>query len=71
MNDTTQAWMIYGATGYSGQLIVERAVKAGLSPIVAGRSEDKVKALAEQHKLDHRVFDIQALDKSDALISGV
>ena len=71
MNDTTPAWMIYGATGYSGQVIVERAVKAGMSPIVAGRSEGKVKALAEQHGLDHRVFDIQALDKSDALISGV
>lgn len=71
MNDTTPAWMIYGATGYSGQLIVERAVKAGLSPIVAGRSEAKVTALAEQHGLDHRVFDIQALEQSDALISGV
>ena len=64
-------WMIYGATGYSGQLIVERAVKAGLSPVVAGRSEGKVKALAEQHGLEHRVFDVAMLEQSDALLSGM
>ena len=62
-------WMIYGATGYSGQLIVAKAVKAGMQPVLAGRSEDKVKALAEKYKLDYRVFDIDALIKSDALIS--
>ncbi|MFC3193634.1 saccharopine dehydrogenase family protein [Marinicella sediminis] len=71
MNDKQQSWMIYGATGYSGKLIVERAVKAGLAPVLAGRSEQKVKALAEQHGLDYRVFDIHALAKSDALISNI
>ena len=68
-NETTKSWMIYGATGYSGKLIVERAVKAGMKPVVAGRSEAKVKALATQFGLDYRVFDIDMLEKSDALIS--
>ncbi len=68
---TTKSWMIYGATGYSGKLIVERAVKAGMKPVVAGRSADKVKALAEQYGLDHRVFDTGMLEQSDALLNGM
>ncbi len=68
---TKQSWMIYGATGYSGELVVERAVKAGMKPIVAGRSESKVKQVAQRHDLDYRVFDIPMLEKSDALINGV
>ena len=68
-NQTTKNWMVYGATGYSGKLIVERAVKAGMQPVVAGRSEAKVKALAAEFGLDYRVFSIDMLEKSDALIS--
>jgi short subunit dehydrogenase-like uncharacterized protein len=68
MNDKTN-WMIYGATGYSGKLIVERAVKVGMQPLIAGRSEDKVVALAKQHDLEYRVFSIDMLADSDALIS--
>lgn len=70
-NPTKNNWMVYGATGYSGTLIVERAVKAGLKPIVAGRSVAKVKALAEQYGLEYRVFDIGMLEKSDALLNHI
>ena len=69
MNDTSSNWMIYGATGYSGQLIVEHAVAQGMQPVLAGRSEAKVKALAEQHNLEYRVFSIDMLAQSDALIA--
>ena len=71
MNESTNNWMIYGATGYSGQLIVKQAVKAGMRPVLAGRSEDKVKALAAQHGLEFRVFSIDMLAQSDALIVGM
>lgn len=71
-NDNTKInWMIYGATGYSGKLIVERAVKAGMKPVLAGRSGAKVKALAEQCGLEHRVFDMEMLQKSDALLNNM
>tara|TARA_B110000093_G_scaffold162128_1_gene183947 strand:- start:1260 stop:1454 length:195 start_codon:yes stop_codon:yes gene_type:complete len=30
-------WMIYGANGYSAQLAIEKAVKQGKTPILAGR----------------------------------
>lgn len=50
------AILIYGATGYTGQLVVERAVQKGLCPIVAGRSEASVSALAAKYGLDWRRF---------------
>ncbi len=57
--------MIYGATGYSGQLIVAQALAKGFQPMVAGRSESKVKALADKHNLPFRFFDVN--DIQDAL----
>ncbi|MCB1582602.1 MAG: saccharopine dehydrogenase NADP-binding domain-containing protein [Marinicella sp.] len=68
MMSSENNWMIYGATGYSGQLIVERAVNAGMNPVVAGRSKDKVEALAKKYDLECRVFSIDMLENSDALI---
>lgn len=50
--------MIYGATGYTGQLMVEEAVKKGLSPVVAGRNAVKAKAIAEQYNLSWEAFDL-------------
>src|SRR5439155_307245 len=38
--------LIYGATGYSGGLMVGGALARGLRPIVAGRDETKVRGLA-------------------------
>ncbi|MDX2075257.1 MAG: saccharopine dehydrogenase NADP-binding domain-containing protein [bacterium] len=52
------AWMIYGATGYTGRLLVEEAVKRGHNPIIAGRSGLKLKAIADQYGLDYTVFDL-------------
>jgi len=48
--------LIYGATGYTGRLVVERAVAKGLRPIVAGRSRAPVEALANEYGLAARVF---------------
>ena len=49
-------WMIYGANGYTGELIAREAVARGLRPILAGRSSDKVAALAAELDLPSRVF---------------
>ena len=35
-------WMIYGANGYTGQLMVEEAVRRGLRPVLAGRSREAI-----------------------------
>jgi len=50
------AWLLYGAYGYTGQLIARRAVEAGARPVLAGRDEARTRALAEELGLEHRVF---------------
>ena len=52
MND----WMIYGANGYTGQLIAREAVSRGLRPVLAGRSESSVAGLARELGLEARIF---------------
>ena len=47
-NDPT--WMLYGAAGYTGSLIAQHACDIGHRPLLAGRSEPALKALA--HRLD-------------------
>lgn len=34
--------MIYGAYGYTGKLMVHEAIRRGLKPVIAGRSEAKL-----------------------------
>ena len=39
-------WMIYGANGYTGELIAREAARRGLKPVLAGRRRESVEALA-------------------------
>ena len=41
-------WMIYGANGYTGELIAREAKRQGKIPILAGRCAAKIIALATQ-----------------------
>ena len=52
-------FVIYGANGYTGQLIARMAAERGLSPILAGRSADAVGALAAELGLEHRAFSLE------------
>ena len=61
-------WMIFGANGYTGELIVAEALRQGLKPVLAGRNAGKVQALATKHGLEHRVF---GLDDSATVARGV
>lgn len=67
MSESKQ-WMIYGATGYTGVLTAERAVQLGERPVLAGRSEAKVRPLAERLGLPWRVF---SLDDHAAVVAGL
>ena len=40
-----EPFMIYGATGYTGQLIARLAVTQGVRPLLAGRSASALAAL--------------------------
>ena len=40
-------WMIYGANGYTGELIAREAARRDLKPVLAGRNRESVNALAQ------------------------
>ncbi|HEX6832491.1 MAG TPA: saccharopine dehydrogenase NADP-binding domain-containing protein, partial [Rudaea sp.] len=52
------AFMIYGANGYTGRLIVREAVRRGLKPLLAGRNRDEISRIANEYKLPLRVFEL-------------
>ena len=62
------SWLLYGANGYTGELIARRAVAAGERPVLAGRRPEAVGRLAAELGLDARVF---ALDDPAALGRGL
>jgi short subunit dehydrogenase-like uncharacterized protein len=51
-------FLLYGANGYTGELIARRAVADGLRPILAGRRREAVAQLAGELGLDHRVASV-------------
>jgi short subunit dehydrogenase-like uncharacterized protein len=56
--------MLYGASGYTGRLIAEEAVRRGHRPVLAGRSPQKLQPLAEALGLEvvvARLEDVRAL----------
>ena len=60
-------FLLYGANGYTGELIARQAVANGLRPILAGRSEPPLAQLARELGLEHRVArvdDAVALDRA-------
>lgn len=63
-------WMIYGANGYTGELIAREAVRRGLRPVLAGRSQDRVMALAKELGLEARVFGLEDAEQLTAQIQG-
>jgi len=64
-------FLIYGSYGYTGQLIVELAVKEGLRPILAGRDEKKLRAQANKYKLEYRAFALDETAKLDSALLEV
>ncbi len=56
--------VLYGATGYAGNLIANTAKNQGIELILAGRSQSSLTALANQLNLEFRVF---SLDNSQVI----
>jgi short subunit dehydrogenase-like uncharacterized protein len=63
--------LIYGATGYTGKLTARAAKLQGLTPILAGRSVEKVKPLADELGLSWRAFYLNETEKLDKALSEV
>lgn len=59
--------MIYGANGYTGELIARQAVAQGFRPILAGRNPRKLQALADELNLSAMAIgleDTETLERS-------
>jgi len=66
--DPAAPWLLYGAYGYTGRLIAAEAVARGERPMLAGRREAPLRAVAEPLGLPWRAF---PLDDPRALHHGL
>lgn len=55
--------LLYGSYGYTGELVLARALAEGVRPILGGRNATRVAAQAQLHGLEYRAF---ALDDPKA-----
>jgi short subunit dehydrogenase-like uncharacterized protein len=68
---TKSGWMIYGASGYTGRLVVREAIALGERPVLAGRSAEKVRRVAEESGLAWVAFDLGDRTAAVAALRGV
>lgn len=61
-------WMIYGANGYTGEMIAREAARRGMRPILAGRNQAAIADLAGKLSLPSRVF---SLNDETALLNNL
>ncbi|TVQ35910.1 MAG: NAD-dependent epimerase/dehydratase family protein [Spirochaetaceae bacterium] len=65
------SFLLYGAYGYTGRLVVERLVSLGLRPILAGRNRARVEAVAREFGLPFTAFEITDSTAMDAALKDV
>ncbi len=53
---TTARWMLYGANGYTGELIAREAARRGMAPLLAGRNADAIARLGGELGLETVAF---------------
>ena len=63
--------LIYGATGYSGRLITTATLEIGLSPVLCGRNEAKLAAMAQALSLEYRVAGLTDAQRLHAALRDV
>lgn len=63
--------MLYGANGYTGELTARLAKDRGLSPVLAGRSEAKIRALAQDLGFEYRIFDLDNVREVERGLEGM
>jgi len=69
-SDRGREWVLYGATGFTGRLIVESALALGLRPVLAGRNEAALRQLAERNGLGYVRAAVDRDPELDRLLAG-
>ena len=54
----SNSFLLYGANGYTGELIARYAYEYNLQPILAGRRKEVIEPLANKLRLPYRIFDM-------------
>ncbi len=67
----TTSFLLYGANGYTGRLILALAAEYGLQPILAGRNEAAIRTLAEQYHLPYRIADLNHPEQLQSMLVDV
>ena len=62
--------LVYGANGYTGQLIAELSTSYGLAPQLAGRNEGSITNLALRYNLPYSVFSLDNKEEIDNALRG-
>lgn len=68
MNDRL---LIYGASGFTGRLILEEALARGLRPVIGGRTLHKLETLARADQLECRSAALDDRDRLAAILEGI
>lgn len=66
-----QGWMIYGAYGYTGQLVARRAVAAGYRPVLAGRDPRRLARLAAELECSWRSAPVDDPGRLRGIVEGI
>jgi len=67
----TSPYLIYGANGYTGELIARECLRRGDRPVLAGRNAQAVRALAAELGLEHRAFALDDARAADEALKGM
>jgi short subunit dehydrogenase-like uncharacterized protein len=63
-------FVLYGANGYTGELIARLSSSYGLRPLLAGRNESSIATLAKELNLDYAIADLENPTALDQLLDG-
>jgi short subunit dehydrogenase-like uncharacterized protein len=65
------SFLLYGAYGYTGELIARMAKMVGLHPLLAGRDEGRLRKLGEELDLVWIAFNLNESEKIDSALKRV
>lgn len=65
------SWLLYGAYGYTGELIAREAARRGSAPILAGRRREPLHKLADELGFDAMVLDLNDPSSLRAALENV
>jgi len=71
MKNGLSGWMLYGAYGTTGELILEEALRRGHRPLLAGRNPSRLADLASKTGLDAVAFGVESIARAVPAFDGV